>query len=149
MAAQATTDWAATGAMLGGIGALVTAAIASVAALLALWQIRSSRETSALVAYAGFHDLCLQYPELATDVDVASLSSIEGNRYHWFVMRLLLTIESIMNLYPRDKAWAAAVTEDLACHRSYLSSADFDRHLPKLDRKLAALIMKTCRGGAH
>ncbi len=119
----------------------VTMLIAIVALFIARKQIRSTREVEALNAYEKYHHLCLLYPELGCgEFDYANSSIEERRRYITFALSMLLTVERILVLFPRNKVWRASFFDDFAQHEAFLRSSDFDEFRPTMDRGLLKLI---------
>jgi len=132
---------------LGTLAAAVATAIVAIAGLfVAMRQIRSSREVEALNAYEKYHHLCLEYPEFGTgDFDWASAEPVERRRYFVFVLSVLLTIERILVLFPRDRVWRAAFLDDLDCHERFLRSDEFVMYQPAIDKAVLRLVEESRR----
>lgn len=133
-----------TGTLIAGV---VTALIALFALFFARQQIRISREIDALNAYEKHHHLCLQYPEFCSGhFFETGKSPAAQSQYFTFVMSTLLTIERILVLFPKDKAWRAAFVDDLKRHEAFLRSEMFGPRRASLSPELLALIDRHLEG---
>ena len=128
-------EWVTAGASFG------TFLIALAALWLAHKQIRRTREIAAYDAYEAFHHFALQYPEFGTGVfDFATASELDRRRYEYFVMSVLLTIERVLQLFPNEASWKAAVTDDVETHLAFIVSPHFTPLRANLDGKVITLI---------
>jgi hypothetical protein len=126
-------------------GSLIATSVAAFVAVLALFiakrQIRASREIEALNAYEKHHHLCLQYPELSSGAFEYDRSSpVDQQRYVTFLLSMLLTIERILVLFPKDAGWRAAFRDDFDRHRVFLCSRDFAKYRLTVSSDVIALI---------
>ena len=125
-------------------GLLVSIAATSIAlagVIMAMRQLRISREMRAQDAYEAYHHLGLQYPELGTGLlDSARASELDRRRYVWFVLSMLLTVERILTLFPRDRHWRSALEDDIRTHAKLIGSTEFAPHRESLDPKVVKLI---------
>ena len=128
-------------AVVGAGAALGTTLVAGAALVVALRQIRSSREVEAQNAYEGYHHLSLQYPRYAYGlIDIATADAAELDAYCLYVLSMLLTVERVLTLFPGDRHWRAALIDDVSRHRALLTSDIFRRHKLSLDPQVARLV---------
>jgi hypothetical protein len=121
------------------------AALAILVALGGLWLTfaqlklnhRLQRETAAKTAYREYLQLCVAKPLLASGK--VTKTSLNWDEYTWFVAALLWACdELIMN--SSDKIAIAALKLDLANHRTYFASPEFQAESALYTRELRALI---------
>jgi hypothetical protein len=86
----------------------VTAIVALVALMGAVWQVivsrQSQREATASALYGNYLSLAVQYPRLASG-SAADGSVDEFERYEWFVSVMLHAFEQILDLARSDSLW--------------------------------------------
>lgn len=118
-----------------------TALFAVVGLLVALRQLRASREMNAQTAYEEYHHLVLQHSEIGVGLfNYDTASDIEKHKYRWFILSMLLTVERILTLFPRDKNWRSALEQDIVIHAPFLMSPAFAVHRESLDSRVCKLI---------
>jgi hypothetical protein len=102
---------------------LATATVGIAALLYARQQIRINRENEAKRQFLNFLDECIKYPMLAGDRHGNGVK-LDGQeqefRYHWFLSKLLMASESILEVTQGDMAWRSAVIENLRAHLPYI-----------------------------
>lgn len=131
----------------GPIGSLVTGLIAVVGLLLAAQQIHVSRELAAQTAYEAYHHLGLAHPTLATgNYDFQVAANDDREKYRWFVLSMLLTVERVLALFPNDRHWKAALQDDILIHHKFIASTYFGPHWESLDPRVKALAEEVLRG---
>lgn len=131
-------DWTSIGLLA---IALATTILAAMGLSIAARQIQTAREIEALNGYEKYHHLCLEYPDLAcADFDHEGASAVDKQRYEVFVASMLLTIERIIVLFPRDKVWRAAFDDDIGRHAKFLGSDQFKRYRPTINPEVLELI---------
>lgn len=108
-------------------------------------QIQVDRELEAINAYAAYHQMMIDNPELSTAFNHTSCTGEAYTQYVAYVMSMLLTIERILTLFPSDPQWAAAFEDDLQLHRQFLCSAEFVPHVASLDDRVATFIDATAK----
>lgn len=120
---------------------IVTACVATIGLILAWRQISVSREVAAQTAYEAYHHLAILHPALgAGQIDFNSVAEEDRERYRWFVLSMLLTVERILALFPNDRYWRAALEDDIRIHKTFISSESFASHLGSLDPSVIRLI---------
>lgn len=120
---------------------LATAIVAIVALFIARRQIRTTHEVEALNAYEKYHHLCLQYPEYGCGAfDYERSRGLERRQYVTFALSMLLTVERILMLFPKNDLWRQSFFDDFAQHESFLRSQEFQSFEPSLQPELRELI---------
>lgn len=125
---------------------VLTFCVAVVALLVAMHQIRVSREIAAYDAYEEYHHFILQHPELgAGGFHYESAESDDRRRYEVFVMSMLLTAERVLALFPRSADWRAALLDDINLHLEFIASEAFQPLRACLNPKVDRLIDEALR----
>jgi hypothetical protein len=86
-------------------------------------QIQINRENEAKRQFVNFLDECIKYPLLAgnKDGDPIVLENPEQRfRYHWFLSKLLMASESILEITKGDIAWSSTLRENMKAHLPYI-----------------------------
>jgi hypothetical protein len=116
------------------LSTVVTALVAVLALVGAIYQVRASRENqreaTASALYAEYLSLAIQYPKFAGACIQASREgewTEEFESYKWFVSLMLHACEQIVDLTQGDKGWEATIKAQLTYHRDHLLSASFRR----------------------
>ena len=122
---------------------LLIALFAGVALIVAVRQIKISREISALAAYENYHLLCLQYPRFAGGrLDYENSDPDELDSYIVFVLYMLMTGERIFALFPREPGWCHAIEDDIRIHRRFIASEQFREYRENQEWQIKSLIDK-------
>lgn len=125
---------------------LGTFAIAALALLVGARQLGTAREMEALNAYEKYHHLTLDHPDLAAgNFDITAASQDERRRYVTYVLSMLLTLERVMVLFPRDRKWRAAFEDDLLPHQRFLCAEEFLWHRESLSPLVERFIARTAQ----
>lgn len=100
--------------------------IAIFAAVIAIWQIRSSarvvRRAAAYNIYQEYLKLAIQHPILAYGNELAIKSDYETfSAYKWFIANMLLSFEEILCTCGKEADWAVAIAAQLRRHAWHLS----------------------------
>lgn len=111
---------------------VITAGIAFVALIGAIWQVKvsrtSQREATASQLYANYLALAVANPMLAGGYVSAPPNgdvNEEFERYEWFVSLMLHAFEQILDLTSGDLVWQQAISDQIKYHEEYLSSPRF------------------------
>jgi hypothetical protein len=111
---------------LAHIATVLTALIAGIALIIAIFQIRAAnhtqREATAQATYNEYLKLALENPELADGRLAPSASEKEKTKYTWFVSFFLHSAEHIHNLFPHEADWVNSLRSQICIHRQYLRS---------------------------
>jgi hypothetical protein len=104
------------------LGPVVTAFVALFAAVLAFKQVKLNRQNEAKRQFLNLLDECLKNPLLS----VGEFEETPAGRvtYHWFLSKLLMSSESLLENFPNDVAWRTAIKQNLAAHARNLDVAD-------------------------
>jgi hypothetical protein len=128
----------------GAIASLGTLIAAIVALRMARDQIEIAKQSAALSAYENYHHFMLQYPDLSTgNFDYEAADGKERRRYAVFVLAMLLALERVMALLPKNPTWRAAFEDDLVAHKKFLCSAEFVPLIASINPIVAAFIADT------
>jgi hypothetical protein len=101
------------------LGSLITATVAVCAAIFAWTQIKLNRQNEAKRQFLNFLDECIKYPLVAEAKH--NHDNIEDmHRYRWFVFKLLMCSESILDEFPGDEEWKNAVIENISPHIKFI-----------------------------
>lgn len=110
------------------LSAIITAALAALALVIAIWQIKASeasqREASARDAYKEYLKIIIERPDLA-DLNLPSglsLSARQASR-EALISYFLYSAEQVYEAFPEDPAWHAAIQTDVCEMASGLGSA--------------------------
>ncbi len=98
---------------------------------------RLQRETAAKTAYREYLQLCVTKPMLASGK--VTKTSLNWDEYTWFVATLLWACDEMI-LNSSDKVAIAALKLDLANHRTYFASPEFQVESALYTRDLRNLI---------
>jgi hypothetical protein len=142
-------------AKLEQISAVVTAVMTTVGALVAVFalliasrQIYAARRLNAEDAYLEFHKTCLAHPPYAEpDYQFIFSSRDRLVGYKWFIFGMLMAVERILLLIPRDPTWRKAVLDDMERHADYLCSRDFADSVPNFSPDMQKLLREMVGGG--
>ncbi|CAN0481388.1 unnamed protein product, partial [Phaeothamnion confervicola] len=108
---------------------MVTALAAFCGLLIAWRQIGVSRQVAAQNAYEAYHHVVIASPQLGRGTfDFSRAKGDDRERYRWFVLSMLLTVERILTLFPKDKQWAVALEQDIILHHRFIESEWFEPH---------------------
>ena len=115
------------------------------ALLYARQQIKINRENEAKRQFISFLDECIKYPLLAGnrrgDPVVIDVSNHEDEvRYHWFLSKLLMASESILEIAKNDPAWSNTVRENMKAHLFYIR--DGNVRLGSYSKDLQSLVLE-------
>jgi hypothetical protein len=103
------------------LSALLTSLIGVVALSFAYAQIKTHRQNEAKRQFVNFLDECMKYPLLAEGrVDMSDVENTA--RYRWFIFKLLMCSESILEVFPEDEAWINAVMENVEPHVGFIKT---------------------------
>jgi hypothetical protein len=109
----------------------LAAIFAIVAAVIAYWQLDSSRElqlkTIAQDSFREYLKLAIDEPLFAVGMRTCSRDSCKNpeQSYEWFVSYFLHAAEQVYLEYPGDEGWKRALSSQVCFHREYLNSPDF------------------------
>lgn len=114
---------------------LVTAGVAVIALIGAIWQVlaakKCQREATAAELYGNYLTLAVEHPLLADGYvsipDASEPPKEEFERYEWFVSVMLHAFEQILDL-TKDKVWRKAINDQLHYHKKYLAGPRFVAH---------------------
>lgn len=107
----------------------IVVGFAAVAALILAWfQVRVSREISAISAYEDYHKLSLQYPEFGLGADHEKLSELDKRRYLFFVLYALMVGERIFLMSRAGREWTDAIESDVRLHKKFMLSDEFSTY---------------------
>lgn len=114
---------------------LVTAGVAVIALIGAIWQVlaakKCQREATAAELYGNYLTLAVEHPLLAGGYvsipDACEPPKEEFERYEWFVSVMLHAFEQILDL-TKDKVWRKAINDQLHYHKKYLTGPRFVAH---------------------
>lgn len=102
---------------------LGTLIVGLTALLYARRQIQINRENEAKRQFVSLLDECIKYPSLAGNRDgdpIMLVDQEQENRYHWFLSKLLMASESILDITKGDEAWRNTVRENMKAHLNYM-----------------------------
>ena len=102
------------------ISSLVTAFVALAGAWFAWNQVKLNRQNEAKRQFSNFLDECIKHPKLA-EARVKDFDQDDHLRYRWFIFKLLMCSESILEVFPDDKPWIDAVMENVSPHINFIS----------------------------
>ena len=120
---------------LASIPEIVTATVAVLALIGAIWQVVVSRgaqrEATAAGLYGSYLALAVEYPKLAAaefsiPQDYANFNE-EFERYEWFVSVMLNAFEQIIERTSGDDVWETTILDQMRFHSRYLTHALFTR----------------------
>jgi hypothetical protein len=120
-----------------------TLCVGIAALLYARQQIRINRENEAKRQFVSFLDECIKYPLLAGNKNgdrVAVADQEQQWRYHWFLSKLLMASESILDVTSGDEAWRNTVRENMKAHIGYIR--DGHVRLASYSHELQSLIVE-------
>jgi hypothetical protein len=106
---------------------------------------RFQREMVAKAAYREYLKLCIAKPMLASGK--VTKTSLNWDEYTWFVSMLFWACDEMI-LHSSDKVAIAALKLDLANHRTYLASPEFQAESALYTRQLRNLIDEVLASGA-
>lgn len=145
-------DWNATGAMLSGVGTIITAAIAVTAVLFAWRQVRELNRLNAEDKYLDYHWIAFNNPQFSSPSYASIKSDITlYEKYHWFVTGMLMCAERVVSVFPNDLSWRSAIADDINRHREIIVSPEFKRTLDSFYpymRRFIADVVETVDPGA-
>lgn len=105
---------------------LITAMIAVIAAFFAWHQIRLNRQNEAKQQFLNLLDECVKHPLLAIGQIEHTLEARAA--YHWFLSKLLMSSESILENFPSDIAWKNTIKRNLSAHVVNFETADIEKY---------------------
>ena len=128
---------------LSNLGSVVTAVCAIIAIVVAICQISTSRKISAIDAYASYLELAFNHPLFSSGFQ--TLTKEQKEQYEWYVSRMLMACERILELRKSDK-WKEAIKTQLRFHRDYLNSEDFSLYMKHYPASLQEMIEDAQKG---
>ena len=135
------------GSAIQGIGAIVTALIATAALVGVKLQIdagaRAQQEQSARDIYREFLSLSISRPEFAEPDYCAIKNGLQAPAYQNYVDYLLYTSEQMLSVSPD---WEPALAEHLAAHKQYVCSvADWSGYPDSVAAMVGRFKAKACK----
>ncbi len=116
-----------------------TALVGLVALIFAYTQIRIHRQNEAKRQFLNFLDECIKYPQLA-EGKISAQDADSMARYRWFLFKLLMCSESIMEVFPKDQAWLNAVMENVSPHVDFIcKQIDLSCYSLQMREEIAAM----------
>jgi hypothetical protein len=120
---------------LASVPDIVTATVAVLALIGAIWQVvvsrSAQREATAAGLYGSYLALAVEYPKLAgAKVSIPQNHANfdeEFERYEWFVSVMLNAFEQIIEGTSGDDVWETTILDQMRFHSRYLTHASFTR----------------------
>lgn len=133
----------------GNIFEAITALVAMIAIVVAIYQIRASNNSQKLVTaadiYKGYLTLAIEHPDESRH-NRKGEDGTNREKYDAFITYLLFAAEEILNLFPEDRAWRHALKLDLAHHRDFLQSQAYWDDANSYTEVLQALVTEMLKG---
>ena len=101
----------------------VSAAVAAIAFAFSVFKNRQdlyrSREVNARGAWDKYLEMAFENPKLAL-AEIEKFSSLEYEKYEWFVSRMLYAGEEVLALTNDDRNWKGVIETQIGFHSAYL-----------------------------
>ena len=119
--------WIKWAGIFANIATCAAAIIAIIAAFIAYYQIKSSRQetrkSTAFNSYNQYLLLCINNPQYADGMEKPSQRTEHYSKYRWFVSTMLFSFEQILDVQPQDEEWEKTIISQLKLHKEHLKSS--------------------------